>query len=301
LRRHSGNAGFRLFPAGGFDREGHALRISTHLFGIPRTRKSAEMCARAGAFAVEDAAQAMGGSREGKKLGTLGDVGFFSLGRGKNITCGSGGVVITSSDEIAAAVRDQYDAAEEVPPSANLKNLLEIVFMMVFLRPRLFWYRTAPVPETGGNAFPCVIPRAQVHRVPGGGAGRAGPRAGAAEPGPGPAWRSLPETPGAGRKDADLLRGVPLQPFPLFAADRGTKEAICVECDGLGSLPCILRPSTGSRSCGMLRRAGVPGADRVSDTLVTLPTHVLLDERDFERIGERVAGYGSNLREAPCT
>jgi len=44
-----------------------------------------------------------------------------------------------------------------------------------------------------------------------------------------------------------------------------------------------------------------PGADRVSDTLVTLPTHVLLDERDFERIGERVAGYGSNLREAPCT
>lgn len=49
------------------------------------------LCRERGTYVVEDAAQVMGGTYKGKKLGTLGDVGFFSLGRGKNITCGSGG------------------------------------------------------------------------------------------------------------------------------------------------------------------------------------------------------------------
>ena len=74
----------------------------THLFGIPsdvdRTRR---ICEEKGIFLVEDAAQAMGVEHGGRKLGTLGDVGFFSLGRGKNISCGSGGIILTSSADIA--------------------------------------------------------------------------------------------------------------------------------------------------------------------------------------------------------
>jgi 8-amino-3,8-dideoxy-alpha-D-manno-octulosonate transaminase len=49
---------------------------------------------------VEDVAQANGGSFRGKKLGTLGDVGAFSLQFNKIITSGEGGLVVTNQYSI---------------------------------------------------------------------------------------------------------------------------------------------------------------------------------------------------------
>ena len=59
-----------------------------------------------GVAIVEDAAQAMGEASEGGKLGALGDVGFFSLGRGKALSCMEGGVILTNRDDIAEGLRD---------------------------------------------------------------------------------------------------------------------------------------------------------------------------------------------------
>jgi dTDP-4-amino-4,6-dideoxygalactose transaminase len=50
---------------------------------------------------IEDAAQGVDASFEGKALGTLGDIGCFSFHDTKNITCGEGGAFITNSDDIA--------------------------------------------------------------------------------------------------------------------------------------------------------------------------------------------------------
>ena len=49
---------------------------------------------------VEDAAQAMGSEDHGVQLGVMGDVGFFSLGRGKAFSTYEGGVILTNNDEI---------------------------------------------------------------------------------------------------------------------------------------------------------------------------------------------------------
>jgi 8-amino-3,8-dideoxy-alpha-D-manno-octulosonate transaminase len=49
---------------------------------------------------IEDVAQANGGSFGSKRLGTLGHVGCFSLQFNKIITCGEGGMVVTSDDEV---------------------------------------------------------------------------------------------------------------------------------------------------------------------------------------------------------
>ncbi len=59
---------------------------------------------------IEDVAQSMGSSLNGKCMGTWGDIGVFSLQMNKLITTGEGGVVVTNNDEIyerAARYHDQ--------------------------------------------------------------------------------------------------------------------------------------------------------------------------------------------------
>jgi 8-amino-3,8-dideoxy-alpha-D-manno-octulosonate transaminase len=50
---------------------------------------------------IEDACQAIGGTYQGKKVGSIGDVGCFSFDFVKTITCGEGGGLITNRKDIA--------------------------------------------------------------------------------------------------------------------------------------------------------------------------------------------------------
>jgi len=59
---------------------------------------------------IEDTAQAMGATYRGRALGTIGDLGCFSLQLDKNVTSGEGGVVTTDDDRLflrAARYQDQ--------------------------------------------------------------------------------------------------------------------------------------------------------------------------------------------------
>ena len=62
-----------------------------------------------GFFVLEDTAQAPGAMLDGKKAGTLGDAGCFSLCRGKNLSTFSGGMLVTNSDELANLIREERD------------------------------------------------------------------------------------------------------------------------------------------------------------------------------------------------
>lgn len=79
---------------------------------------------------IEDTAQALGASYDGKALGTLGDVGTFSLQFNKMITAGEGGLVTTNDDELWKRVVMAHDViggarngvpAEEILPGINLR------------------------------------------------------------------------------------------------------------------------------------------------------------------------------------
>lgn len=52
-------------------------------------------------FIVEDCAEAHGTEWRGKKVGSLGDIGGFSFQMGKNLTCGDGGAMTYSKDELS--------------------------------------------------------------------------------------------------------------------------------------------------------------------------------------------------------
>ncbi|MHA1395745.1 MAG: DegT/DnrJ/EryC1/StrS family aminotransferase [Promethearchaeota archaeon] len=52
-------------------------------------------------FIIEDAAHSLGSEYEGKKLGTIGDIGCFSFFANKNITCAEGGLLVTNNYKYA--------------------------------------------------------------------------------------------------------------------------------------------------------------------------------------------------------
>jgi len=50
---------------------------------------------------VEDCAEAHGSEWRGRKVGSMGDLGCFSLQLGKPLTCGEGGIITTNDEELA--------------------------------------------------------------------------------------------------------------------------------------------------------------------------------------------------------
>ncbi|HQH71672.1 MAG TPA: DegT/DnrJ/EryC1/StrS family aminotransferase [bacterium] len=72
--------------------------LAVHLMGGPCDMDPILEIARKHKIAVlEDAAQAVGGSYKGKKLGSMGDVGIYSFQINKMISSGEGGAVVTSN------------------------------------------------------------------------------------------------------------------------------------------------------------------------------------------------------------
>jgi 8-amino-3,8-dideoxy-alpha-D-manno-octulosonate transaminase len=49
---------------------------------------------------LEDGSQSVGASYKGRPLGSMGDIGIFSLQQSKTITAGEGGAVVTSDDDL---------------------------------------------------------------------------------------------------------------------------------------------------------------------------------------------------------
>lgn len=59
------------------------------------------ICSDYNLILIEDACQAIGGTYQGKPLGSYGDIGCFSFDYVKTITCGEGGAVITNNVDYA--------------------------------------------------------------------------------------------------------------------------------------------------------------------------------------------------------
>lgn len=79
--------------------------IPVHLYG-----QSADMdkimafAKKYGLTVIEDAAQGVGVSFNGKHVGTFGEMGILSYYGNKTITCGEGGIILTDNDDLAKSV-----------------------------------------------------------------------------------------------------------------------------------------------------------------------------------------------------
>ena len=86
--------------------------IVTHLFGVPCEMDAiVALCRARDLWLIEDAAQAPYATLNGARMGTMGDVGCFSLQQGKHFSCGEGGLVLTRDGILARRMRLFHDKA----------------------------------------------------------------------------------------------------------------------------------------------------------------------------------------------
>jgi 8-amino-3,8-dideoxy-alpha-D-manno-octulosonate transaminase len=95
--------------------------LPVHMRGAPADMNALGAIAREhGLVVVEDVCQAAGATFRGKRLGTFGDAGAFSLQFNKIITTGEGGVLITDRDDLYELAIDVHDCAGSVRRGTGL-------------------------------------------------------------------------------------------------------------------------------------------------------------------------------------
>ncbi len=75
--------------------------LPVHMCGsMARIDDIGQICEQHGLILIEDACQSLGGSFNGKALGTFGKAGCFSFDPVKTVTCGEGGAVVTDDTAV---------------------------------------------------------------------------------------------------------------------------------------------------------------------------------------------------------
>lgn len=137
--------------------------LPTHLFGLPADVQFCKEIFSDDVAIVEDAAQAMGTIIAGKKLGILGDVGFFSLGRGKTLSTIEGGVIITNRDDIGLAIKQRISSIPKYTTVEKTKLLMKALLTNILQNPYLFWFpKSLPFLHLGETIYDPEFPIKQL-------------------------------------------------------------------------------------------------------------------------------------------
>ena len=93
------------------------LVVSAELYGFPgRMDEIKKICEKHGALLIEDAAEAMGSTIDGKQCGSFGDYAAISYNGNKIITGSSGGCLLTNNLEDANRARKWSTQSREAAP-----------------------------------------------------------------------------------------------------------------------------------------------------------------------------------------
>jgi dTDP-4-amino-4,6-dideoxygalactose transaminase len=134
--------------------------VPTHLYGLAQdVRDLLKIGSDHDVFVIEDAAQAFGASLDGQMVGTFGDAGLYSLGRGKCIPVGHGGVIV-SQERCAAAIAKARQEVVSEGKGLDLGSLILFAGYGAAIHPRLWWLivRTALNPADRGMDLDDLAP-----------------------------------------------------------------------------------------------------------------------------------------------
>ena len=274
-----------------------------------------EIAERAGACVLEDAAQALGATWHGRPVGTVGEIGCYSLSRGKGLTLYEGGFCVARDDELRAAIARTAD--ELMPPRAGIEflRIVQLIGYRLLYNPvGLFVAYGMPLrwALARGNLLRAVgdEPRSAIplHRV-----SSWRRRIGAA------ALRRLPAAIEAnasrGRLRAAKLREIPgirvldelpettgTWPFLTVLADSSeVRDRVLARLwgNGLGVSRLFIHDLTRYQYLDkVVPRTAVPNARAVAEQSFTVSNSDYLSEEEFHRIREIIAHSVSDHRRA---
>jgi len=108
--------------------------VVVHLFGQPADMDAiGAIAARSGLKVIEDCAQSPYAVYRGRPVGTLSDIGVFSLNYHKHIHTGEGGIITTNDASLCERIqliRNHAEAVVEAKGVSNLSNMLGFNFRL---------------------------------------------------------------------------------------------------------------------------------------------------------------------------
>lgn len=258
--------------------------IPSHLFGAPSDMDAIKKaCSGKDVFIVEDAAQAMGAVYNGRYAGTIGDAGFFSFGRGKKISCGGGGAIITNSDEIAAQLAALYAALPSPGIKETFKDYLTVLATGILSNPWLYWLPTGVKSlKLGQTIFYKDFPVKKL----------SGMKAALLQN----LMKRLDRQNAVRRQNADFFIkglgldnrcGVSYLRLPVMAQSRAQRDALYHASSGLGLGLSLMYPSPVNGIEELVgyfnsnfKGTSFPHAETVSQRVIAIPTHSLAARKD---------------------
>lgn len=279
--------------------------VPAHLYGWAQdVRDLVTMGKQHGFFVVEDAAQAYGAKIHGRMVGTWGDAGYFSLGRGKCIPVGHGGVIV-AKDQLADTISAVIEAEATPPARIDISSVPLFAGYGIATHPIGWWIIT----RTPKNPADEGMDIEELHPVTIGGLSSAQAGIGIS------ILRRLEQHQAVCIQNAgrlmDLLSNYDFVSVPQIAPEAEPiflrlpfivsdeqhsiqvynqlqKEGIGVSRSYWRTIPDLFSSKFTSNE------KDFPGAEHLAKCLLTLPTHPYLNEGDFERISatfEAVAKY----------
>lgn len=287
----------------GFDRDHLKLLLTdkvlsiipTHLYGLAQEITDLiDVCSNLGIYIIEDAAQAFGALIGGQSVGSGGDFGFFSLGFGKCIPTGEGGI-ICAKEAYAPDLQKTINESKPNKSSPEIISLCEYLAYGLATTPTGWWiiFRSPWNPakrKLNVESLPPISFR-NLNRV---------------QTGIGSSiLKRIDQINNIRKSNAKKLRSVLLKfdfikipeiadnvdpvylRFPFIAADENIADELyqLLSRAGIGvsrsytyTLPDMFLAST------FIHPTQFPGARKLANGLLTLPTHPYMDDKDFSLI-----------------
>jgi len=121
--------------------------VIAHLYGIPvHVNQSLDLAGEFAAVLIEDAAQGAGGFWKRRPLGSWGDFGVLSFGRGKGRTGGAGGALLANTS-VGVSMLQSMPAIQSGSRTGGLA-ILKLAAQWAFGRPSLYGLPAA-LPQLG--------------------------------------------------------------------------------------------------------------------------------------------------------
>ena len=273
--------------------------VSSGLYGMPAGLVRLEEIARDyGTFLVDDAAQCLGARVGERPCGTFGDAGFFSLGRGKNITTMGGGILITHRENLAQLIQKQVNKFARPSYLQFLAVTLNSLLYALMLPPSRYWILDRmPFLELGASRFDPDFTVARLSSYQERLATQLLPlvdsynrirRDNAAQLEAGIECAEGIEIPrSVAGTDPVYLR------YPILARDEAHREQLvkCLRAAGIGassSYPSAVSDIPGIRQYLAHDQQSCPQAASIATRIITLPTHPYVTTRDIEKMVEIV-------------